>query len=266
MRQLPPGPPIGSQSSSVPVWAPPSSSSSRWILRSVDVGQLELAERPAASSSGPGGRSDLDPAVAAQRRRQRGRREDRRPRVHRRADEPVVDPPDPPRVQLGRGADHDHLSAPECSGDLVRAVEQPAEPAEQRSERGDVGTTDEPDRPPGRVTERQRGDDGCEGVAAGVDHDQRAAAGGQPPRAADGDAPAQPAEAHREPHQRLVAAPVVDVPRPDPGDGGGGRRGGAPGGAGGAFDRQADHPRLVALVGHYATDRFGGTRITDGQA
>ena len=66
--------------------------------------------------------------------------------LHGGADEPVVDAPDAPRVQLGLGAHDEQLAGPQRAGDLVGAGEQAAEAPGEGTDRRDVGPADEAHR------------------------------------------------------------------------------------------------------------------------
>ena len=168
-RQFPPMPDSGSQSSGVPVFVPPSSSSSRRISTLELVGELELGQRAAAATVGAHLVADLDPGAAPERRAGDRRGEHLDAGLHGGADEAVVDAPDAARVEHGLGAEHEQLAAAQRTGDLVRAGEQPAEAAGEGADRRRVGAADEAHRAPGGVGEGERGQQRGEGEPAGVE-------------------------------------------------------------------------------------------------
>ena len=149
-RQLPPIPLSGSQSSGVPVCAPPNSSSRRWMRCSTWSASSSSISGPRRLRPGRTRRADLDAGRSAPRRAGRGRREDGRLRRHGGADQPVVDAPDPPGMERRLGAHHEQLAGAQRAGDLVGPGQQAAEAAGQRADRRDVGATDEAHRPAGR--------------------------------------------------------------------------------------------------------------------
>ena len=133
----------GSQSSGVPVWVPPNSSSSRWMRCSTwsassssisgprrrrpgrIAGPISMrADRPTASSPWPPGTPPARVATAAPIER-------------------VVDAPDAAGVQRRRRRHHEQLAGPQRAGDLVGPGQQPTEAPGQGPDRRDVGPSDE---------------------------------------------------------------------------------------------------------------------------
>ena len=243
------------------MWAPPKASSNSLIFGFHPVGQLELGERAASPARRRDRPVQLDACRARGVRCGHGGREHGHPLLDRRLEQPWVAAANTTRIERPTQADHQDLRVTQRAGDLIRSGEQTAEAARQGAERCRVRSPDEPDRsfeggaqgdgdPPLRQPEPTR-----------VDDDERRTDGGQSLDTAGDGRPAEIGDPIGDAHQRVVATPVVDVPRRQQTT----RR----------RPRQrlhgSDRRRQTAMgelddVAHQATCLDAGWRMTDGHA